>query len=249
MFPRNNLSPAIASGLGHCVSLLAKRVVRELPMPSSSGWVNAASPSAQRAAAPQFVLLQADIYLRQGDISSADRIVQQSLQRLSSPPNASFLRQPEPWMFLARLGFLRGDPQDAQTFLNRSTALVHPFESDRPVKPADKHGRALHCCQSLLQSILHAHDGAVQAAWQAFNRVESESQISDGPDSLRSILLTRCILELHQDQFVAAWRAYQAADLLRATSGQSGLQATPGDRAERMWLRQLASLQHPAECN
>lgn len=247
--PTTTLSPAMASGLGHCLSRLAKRVVRELPMLSSSVVVNAASPFGHPVAGTQSALLQADLCLRQYDISSADRLVQKLLHRLSSTPDASFLRQPEPWQFLARLAFLRGDPHDSQMFLNKSMSLSGAYKSGRPGLPADKHGRALHCCQFLLQSILHSHNGAIQAAWQAFNCGESAHQIADGPEMLRPILSTRCILELHQDRFIAAWKAYQAADLLRLTARQPGQQTAADDGAERQWLRQFAALQQPAECN
>ncbi len=249
MYPPTTLSPAIVSGLGHCLSLLAKRVVRELPMLSTSVVVNAALPLGRPVAAAQSALLQADICLRQDNVSAADRLAQKLLQRLSSSPNASFLRQPEPWQFLARLAFLRGDPHDAQMFLKRSMSLANAFGGGRPGIPADKHGRALHCSQLLLQSILYSHNGAVQAAWQALNCGESESQVSDGPDTLRPILLTRCILELHQDRFIAAWKAYQAADLLRSTARQLAQQAASDAGTERVWLRQFAGLQQPAECN
>jgi len=249
MYPPTLLSPAIANDLGNCVALLSKRVVRELPLLSRSAMVKASSPSGQHVAAAQSTLIQADHCLQQDDISAADRLVQQLLQRLSLPQNAAFLGQPEPWLFLARLAFLRGDLQDAQTFLSRSMDQSRPVGSDRPVKPVDKHGRALHCCQFLLQSILQAHDGAIQAAWQSFNCVESASQIADGPNPLRTILLTRCLLELYQAQFVDAWKAWQAADLLRSTAQQSARQATSSTGAERLWLRQFAGLQQPAECN
>lgn len=249
MYPLTTLSPAMAIGLGHCLSLLAKRIVRELPMLSSSVVVNAALPLGQPVAAAEAVLLHAEICLQQDDVAAADRLVQKLLQRLSLSPNASFLRQPEPWQFLARLAFLRGDPHDARMFLKRSMSLASAFGSGRPGIPADKHGRALHCSQFLLQSVLYAHDGAVQAACQAFSCGESASQLSDGPETLRPILLTRCILELHQDRFIAAWKAYQAADLLRSTARQLARQAPSDDGAERVWLRQFAGLQQPAECN
>ena len=60
MYPPTLLSPAIANDLGYCVALLAKRVVRELPLLSRSAMVNASSPSGQNVAAAQSALIQAD---------------------------------------------------------------------------------------------------------------------------------------------------------------------------------------------
>ena len=108
----------------------------------------------------------------------------------------------------------------------------------------------LGACQLPRPFLLRKRQNRISPAQDALRVCELQQNIFDTPDLLRLILLTRCCLELHNHNFQKAWRCFQAADILKLV-GDSRYSVSRDTvvRSQRLWIRQLADLQHTAEDN
>jgi hypothetical protein len=245
------VSPAVAGTLAKGRSGLAKMIVRQL----SHGPTRSPGPGShyQRpySAVMEAAVLHAQMLLWENDVHSADRLIQNALERCTKVQEIGSFQHSE-WLFLARLAFLNEEIDTAEMFLARACASRNRHPSDLYASTAFSVpvGVKNHCTELLLQSLLHLRQRQHALARNALRACELQHGICKDPDLLRLILLTDCCLELHNHNFPQAWRRFQAADILKL-SGDSACSVLrdPVVRSQRLWIRQLADLQHTAEMN
>ena len=245
------VSPAVAGTLATGRLRLAEMIVRQISQGRCR--LTGPLPHYQRpfSAVMQTAVLHAQTFLWQNDVHSADRLIQNALERCTKGHEISSF-QPADWLFLARLAFLKDEADSAEMFLARAVATRKRHCSDQHASNATSTSLvdSNHCTELLLETLLHLRQNRISLAQDALRACELQQNIFDAPDLLRLILLTRCCLELHNHNFQKAWRCFQAADILKLV-GDSRYSVSRDTvvRSQRLWIRQLADLQHTAEDN
>jgi len=238
------VSPAVAGTLADGRWRLANMIVQQMPLASCR--LPNPSPQQQRprSAIMESAVLNAQAFLWKNDVHSADRLTQKALKLCTQSQEIAWFQHAD-WLFLARLAFLKNESDTAEMFLARAVALRQRHRPNHSASHRSEFDATNHCTELLLQTLLHLRQKRHSMAQACMEQCELQHQISSAPDLLRSILLTRCCVKLHDHDFQTAWSCFQAADILKFDSDRRGSadQKTVGS-SQRLWIRQLAALQH-----
>lgn len=243
------VSPAVSGTLANGRLRMAEMIVRQ--MPQGRCRFAQAAPHHQRpfSAVMETAVLNAQACLWNNDVHAADRLIQSALGLCTKQQEIATFQHSD-WLFLARLAFLKNEADSAEMFLARAVAMRKLHRSDQHALHTMSLGGRNHCLESLLQSLLHLRQDRNSMARDALRHCELQHRLADSPDLLRLILLTHCCVELHCHNFQNAWRSFQAADILKLAGDAKGaLSRDTTVRSQRLWIRQLADLQHAAEEN
>ena len=243
------VSPAVSGTLAHGCARLAEMIVRQLPQGLCH--LPGPTPPHQRpcSAVMQTAVLKAQTCLWKNDVHAADRLIQSALELCTRKQEIAWFQHSD-WLFLARLAFLKNEADAAEMFLARAVAMRKLHRTDLHAAQGMSVGDRNHGVELLLQSLLHLRHNRNSMARDALRQCELQHRPADSPDLLRLILLTHCCIELHCHNFQNAWRSFQAADILKlAGDAKCALSQDTTARAQRLWIRQLADLQHSAEEN
>lgn len=245
------VSPAVAGTLAKVRSHLAEMIVRQISQGGCRGPVSAPDDQRPFSAVMETAVLHAEAFLWENDVHSADRLIQNALGRCTKKHHIGSFQHAD-WLFLARLAFLKEEADSAEMFLARAVAARKRHRSDQHVSHAIAApvGDNSYCTELLLQTLLHLRQNRNALAQDVLRGCELQHSISEHPDLLRLILLTHCCLELHNHNFQKAWRCFQAADILKLVGdSKCSVSRDTVVRSQRIWIRQLADLQHAAENN
>jgi hypothetical protein len=245
------VSPAVAGTLAKGRLRLAEMIVRQIAQGCCR--LPGLAPHDQRpfSVVMETAVLHAQAFLWKNDVHSADRLIQNALECCVKRHEIGSFQHAD-WLFLARLAFLKDEADSAEMFLARAVATRKRHRSDQHASHATSATvvDSNHCTELLLEALLHLRQNRNTLAQDVLRGCELQHSVSDAPDLLRLVLLTHCCVELHNQNFQKAWRCFQAADILKLV-GDSRYSVSRDTvvRSQRLWIRQLADLQHTAEDN